>query len=221
MRGADSIARQRDRLERQIEQLVRYEWQLPIRDFQASELDFGDPVPVRLDSDNGAVYVRGAIDRVDRLASGELTVRDLKTGRVRALNEDPINATRDLQIGLYIMALEAMMKESANQTARVASAAYVHPSEAQEPERGFSGPALDQLRRQTRDWLGIARQLLSSGSFPRTPNAEDCLYCPFVPACGDGAQQRSAAKLDRLRAGHVLEPFARFKREADEEDGDG
>jgi len=74
------------------------------------------------------------------------------------------------------------------------------------------------LRRQTGEWLAIARQLLGTGSFPRTPNAADCLFCPFVPACGEGAHQHSAAKLERLPPGHVLERFARFKRKQDDED---
>jgi RecB family exonuclease len=214
MRGEDGIARERNRLLRQIEQLVQYEWHAPQREFLASELAFGDPQPVRLEVDGGALYVRGAIDRIDRIGPAALSVRDLKTGRVRDFGEDPINAGRDLQIGLYVLALEA----SGFGGAPVAVAAYVHPSAAQEPDRAFAGADVDRLRRQTRDWLAIARRLLSAGAFPRTPNAEDCTYCPFLPACGDGAHQRSAAKLNTLPSDHPLEPFARFKRKRSEDD---
>ena len=213
MRGEDGVARERNRLLRQIEQLVRYEWLLPAREFLDSELSFGDPEPVRLALDGGDLFVWGAIDRVDRIDANNLAVRDLKTGRVRDFGEDPMNAGRDLQIGLYVLALET----SGYGQAPVGLAAYVHPSAAQEPDRAFAGAELERLRRSTREWLDIARQLLSLGAFPRTPNPEDCTYCPFVPACGEGAQQRSAAKLNRLPPQHPLEAFARFKRKRSED----
>jgi RecB family exonuclease len=215
MRGEDGIARERERLLRQIEQLVQYEWQLARREYLASELPFGEPAAVRLEVDGGALYVRGAIDRIDRLGPESLSVRDLKTGRVRDFGEDPINAARDLQIGLYVLAVEA----AGYGAAPVGAAAYVHPSAAQEPDRAFTGRELDLLRRQTREWLSIARQLLSAGTFPRTPNPEDCTYCPFLAACGEGAHERSAAKLNALPADHPLERFARFKRRRSEDEG--
>jgi ATP-dependent helicase/DNAse subunit B len=214
MRGEDGIARERERLLRQIEQLVQYEWHLAPREYLASELPFGEDQAVRLDIDGGALYVRGAIDRIDRTGAATLSVRDLKTGRVRDFGEDPINPGRDLQIGLYVLAVEA----AGYGDAPVGAAAYVHPSAAQEPDRAFTGPELDLLRRQTREWLGIARQLLSAGAFPRTPNPEDCTYCPFLAACGEGAHQRSAAKLNALSSEHPLERFARFKRKRREDE---
>lgn len=214
MRGEDGIARERERLLRQIEHLVQYEWHLAPREYLASELPFGDPQAVRIDVDGGDVYVRGAIDRIDRLSPTALSVRDLKTGRVRDFGEDPVNPGRDLQIGLYVLAVEG----SGYGGSPVGAAAYVHPSAAQEPDRAFTGPELDLLRRQTREWLSIARQLLSAGAFPRTPNAEDCTFCPFLAACGDGAHQRSAAKLNALPSEHPLEHFARFKRRRGEEE---
>lgn len=215
MRGEDGIARERHRLLRQIEQLVRYEWQMPARQFLDSELTFGDPEPVCLELDSGNLYVRGAVDRIDRVGPTALSVRDLKTGRVRDFGEDPINAARDLQIGLYTLALEATGYDAGR---HVAAAAYVHPSAAQEPDRAFKGSEVDVLRRRTREWLGIARRLLSSGAFPRTPNVADCTYCPFVPACGDSAQQRSAAKLERIPRGHPLHPFVQFKRQRSDDE---
>jgi len=213
MRGEDGIARERNRLLRQIEQLVHYEWGLPAREFLDSELIFGEPEAVRLVLATGDLYVRGKIDRVDRIGAHALAVRDLKTGRVRDFGEDPINAGRDLQIGLYVLALEA----SGYGGAPVALAAYVHPSAAREPDRAFQGSNVEVLRRHTREWINLARQLLSQGLFPRTPNPEDCKYCPFVPACGDGAAQGVAVKLNNLPPADPLEPFARFKRQESEE----
>ena len=70
LRGNDAIERERQRLLRQTEQLVRDEWRRPAREYLDSELSFGDPAPVRLAVDGGELYVRGAIDRLDRLAHG-------------------------------------------------------------------------------------------------------------------------------------------------------
>jgi RecB family exonuclease len=216
LRGADGLERERTRLRQQIEHLVRYEWQTPPREFVASELSFGEPEALCLEVDGGALYLRGAIDRVDRIGRHTLSVRDLKTGRVRDLNEETVNAARDLQIGLYVLALEA--RGGAAAAERVVHAAYVHPSATQEPDRAFEGPRLEQLRQQARRWLSIARQLLGTGSFPRTPNREDCTFCPFLAACGDDAHARSARKLAALPPGHVLAAFAQFKRQGMPED---
>jgi RecB family exonuclease len=220
LRGSGAIERARDRLLRQTEQLVRDEWQRPVREYLASELSFGDPTPVRLVIDDGELYVRGAIDRLDRISGGGLSVRDLKTGRVHDLSEDPMNAGRDLQIGLYTLVLEALGAPTNEATAaRVVEAAYVHPSATQEPDRAFAGAELDLLRQRTRNWLAVAHRLLSAGTFPRTPNPDDCRYCPFVPACGDGAQQRSAMKLRSLPDGDPLQSFMRFKEESRRDEG--
>lgn len=207
MRSADAIARERGRLLRQIEQLVRYEWRLPPREFLGCELPFGAAPPLRLHSAAGDLYVRGKIDRIDRLATEGLAVRDLKTGPLRDFGEEPINAGRDLQIGVYVLALEA----SGYGGAPVGVAAYVHPAAFHTRERSFAGSNMEVLRRHARDWIGIARHLLSEGLFPRTPNADDCRHCPFVPACGNDAAQRAARKLRNLTPTHPLEPFARFK----------
>ena len=220
LRGIDATDRERQRLLRQIEYLVRDEWHRPVREYLFSELAFGAPAPVRLDLEGGALYVRGAIDRLDRLPTGGLSVRDLKTGRVHDLGEDPMNAARDLQIGVYILVLETRQHGlGADVPAQVTEAAYVHPSAAQAEDRSFAGAELDLLRRRTRGWLLVAHRLLSAGAFPRTPNPDDCRYCPFVAACGDGAQQRSATKLRGLLPEHPLHAFARFKEENRRDDG--
>jgi len=214
MRGADSVARERTRLQDQIEQLVRAEWAAPPREFLASELVFGDPDAVRLGVAADALHVRGAVDRVDRDDADRLSVRDLKTGRVRDFSEEPVGPGRDLQLGLYVLVLEALGYGGAP----VGHAAYVHPSATHEADRAFAGADLDMLRRQTRAWLRVAAGLLRAGAFPRTPNAEDCALCPFVPACGEDAHGRSARKLDADAADAAIAAFVRMKRQRLDQD---
>ncbi len=217
LRGEDSVARERRRLLQQIEQLVAIEWHTPRREFVATELGFGDPAAVELSVPGGTLYVSGQIDRVDRLRPAGFSVRDLKTGRVHDLHEEPINPGRDLQIGLYTLAVEAAADEKEN----VAHAAYVHPSAAQDPERGFEHSELKALREKTCEWLGVARGLLATGAFPRTPLAGDCVYCPFRPACGEGAQEHSNAKLAAGPLSPELEAFVRLKEQGKDEDAGG
>lgn len=210
VRGADTIARERSRLMNQMEYLVRYEWRAGSRNYYASELGFGDPTPVALSVESGSVFLRGAIDRVDQVGPRAFQVRDLKTGRVHDFAEDPVNPSRDVQIGVYALIIEALQLV---EDAEVSLAAYVHPSATQEADRAFTGIELDALRRATRYWLDVAASLLRSGIFPRTTDARDCTYCPFVPVCADGAQLQSQQKLLQTSEGSAPHRFLRLKQQ--------
>jgi RecB family exonuclease len=216
LRGEDSVERERRRLLRQISQLVEFEWQLARREFAAVEYPFGDPQGIRLALPGGDLYVSGQIDRLDQLRPSRLSVRDLKTGRLHDFREEPLNSARDLQLGLYVLALEASSPDT-----EVIHASYVYPSAAQEPERRFEHGALKDLRQRTQEWLAVARDLLATGSFPRTPIASDCTFCPFQPTCGAGAQARSAAKLGASTLPAELTGFVELKRRQAEADDAG
>jgi hypothetical protein len=194
-----------------MQQLVEIEWSKPPRTYVGAEIEFGDPEAVDLAVAGGTLYVCGQIDRVDRIGASSFSVRDLKTGRVHDFWEEPVNPGRDLQIGLYSLALEARSPD-----VTVVHAAYVHPSAAQDPERAFEQSDVKELHQQTRHWLGVARGLLATGAFPRTPLAEDCRYCPFRPACGEGAQERSAVNREPLSP--EVRAFAQLKQQRRDDD---
>jgi RecB family exonuclease len=209
LRGSEARERERQRLFAQIESLVRDEWDRPQRTFVAAEMPFGRDQRVALPAGDATLHVWGAIDRVDTLPDGTLSVRDIKTGRVRDLAEEEVNSARDLQIGMYSAVVEAIDTEGR----RVGEASYVHPSTAQEPERAFRGAQLDGLRQRTGEWLRVAAELLAHGTFVRTPSFEDCRLCPFLPRCGTGAQARSDRKLAALPQTDPLAAFLAMKRE--------
>lgn len=211
LRGADAIARERHRICSQIADLVRDEWERPPRRYLASELSFGRDAPVALGPT--PLHLWGAIDRIDDLDDGSLSVRDLKTGRVRDLSEEDVNPARDLQIGIYTLVAESLFSDGDGCPARVSEAVYVHPSAAQAPERAFRGAQLAGLVTRTNSWLALATDLLAHGFFVRTTSADDCRTCPFVPVCGDGAQERSGRKLAQLPQTHPLTAFVALKRE--------
>jgi len=209
LRGSEARARERQRLFTQVDSLVRDEWDRPARTFVASELDFGNPAAIGVPADAAILHLWGAIDRVDQLADGTLSVRDIKTGRIRDLGEEEVNETRDLQIGLYTFIAEAL----SGGTQHVGEAAYVHPSTAQEPERAFRAAQLEGLKQRTREWLRVAAELLAKGTFVRTPNLDDCRGCPFIPRCGDSAQAASEMKLVAVAQADTLAGFLAMKRE--------
>jgi RecB family exonuclease len=215
--GSAALDRERCRLQHQIAALIRYEWQRPQGQFLASEWRFGEPhaLAIPLHAAGAApattIYLRGSIDRIDALPDGGLSVRDLKTGFLMELQRQSLNPGRDLQLGTYVLVLEQLGFAGRN---RVDEAAYVYVSETGCGERRFAGDDLAALRLRTREWLQVAHTLLSQGVLPRTPHAWDCRYCPFVPACGKTAQQRSAEKLAALPIEHPLHAFWLLKQAA-------
>ncbi len=218
LRGRDAIAREQERVLDTAEKFVGHEWGLAGREYRAAELVFGVDAPVAIERPAGPLYVTGKIDRVDRLDTGGLEVRDLKTGRARDRGEYDLDPAIDLQIGVYALALEAA---GASAGEKVHAAAYVYPADMpRDPERRFEGEELARLRGNTHAWLDMARGLLAAGAFLRTPLADDCKFCPYQPSCGDRARDRAAAKLARAGAGvpAALVAFRDFKGAAVEEE---
>ncbi|MEW6272277.1 MAG: PD-(D/E)XK nuclease family protein, partial [Thermodesulfobacteriota bacterium] len=104
--GPDVREQQLARLRRDLDCFLEYEWTGPARAFRRVELPFGYPEPVRIDLDDGTLYVRGYVDRVD-VEDGRTLVRDLKTGKAhpRTGKEAAADHRRDVQLALYGMVL--------------------------------------------------------------------------------------------------------------------
>jgi RecB family exonuclease len=208
LRGGHVIARERARVLRTAAEIVAYEWKQGPRTFVAAEYPFGEEAGVAAGSPAASVFLNGRIDRVDRLDTGGLEVRDLKTGRAHHLREEELNANIDLQVGLYSLALAATMPG-----ARVIAATYVYAEAPRDPERRFMGEDLRRLRLATSSWLATAQALLAAGAFVRTPEKDDCTFCRFKPYCGDDAHDVTAAKLAGTGRPELL-AFRDFKHEA-------
>jgi RecB family exonuclease len=209
LRGPSAIERERERVIAHAQQFLRYEWALGAREFSGAELAIGDPEPVPVGAPGEYLYVEGKIDRVDLRAPGRLELRDLKTGRARDLSERPLELETDLQLGVYVLALEAAGLVPG---ARPVAAAYVYSSTARDPERRFEGDLFAALHGHAETWIAAARALLAAGAFVRTPSIDDCRYCPFVPHCGERAQVRSGEKLERVAGDPALGGFLALKR---------
>ena len=185
---------QRARTRRAFRALLSVDWtEGAPRRYVGTEIPFGADGGLEVTTASGPLYLSGFIDRVDR-AGGVTLVRDLKSGKShpREVGEAP-EYGRDLQIGLYAVALRKLAGELGLPETVVA--AYFYP-DGDDPERRFEGDDLDALVAATDEWLETGAELLRQGAFPRTPDSGDCRWCPHRAVCGPGSNERSLAQLD-------------------------
>ncbi|MBI5487728.1 MAG: PD-(D/E)XK nuclease family protein [Deltaproteobacteria bacterium] len=190
--GPDVRRQQLDRLLAAVAVFVDYDWNggRP-RTLFACERAFGEPEPFELRLGSNTLYLHGRMDRID--VEGDRTlVRDLKTGRahLRAGREADPEPRLDVQLALYGLAAERLAGEWGT-PARI-EAAYAYVERRPALERAFRDDE-ELLRDASLRWLDVAARLLAERSFPRTPAAADCDYCPFVAVCGEAAPGRRFA----------------------------
>jgi RecB family exonuclease len=213
--GDGAVDTQRDRVRRDVEHLLRAEWDPRRRaEFVGVEIPFGYPTPVPVALGDRILHVHGFIDRVDGPLTA-LRLRDIKTGRPKMREDEEVNVCRDAQIALY-----ALVAPAAVGGGRVVSAAYVYPVAAGDPERVFAGADLDALRVEAREWFGLAADLLAARSFPHAAAPNACSYCEFQPVCGDTAAVVSRRKLATAEPGCPAARFATLQGVTEREDDD-
>jgi hypothetical protein len=190
LRGGPTEVVELERAWRHLENLLYYEWSLPRRAFVAASVGFGFDAPVALPVGESALYLRGRLDRVDRLSEG-IGLRTMRLGRGRALEEEGLQPELDLGLGVQVLVCE----EALYRGELVQEAALIHLTPEGATERAFRGSDLEALRSQTRAWLEQASALLAAGDFVRSPLETDCQRCAFLRLCGPQASQESARAL--------------------------
>ena len=202
----DAVRRQqRERLRRDFRAFLEYDWNAGrSRAFVAVERPFGRPAPLSLSLGDLSLFLRGFIDRID-VDGGRTLVRDLKTGRAhpRYGNECDPDHVRDVQIAIYGMVAQQLAAQW--ELPSDVAVAYAYADSRGENERSFRDDFGD-LEAAARGWLETAARLLTERSFPRTPVANDCRYCPFQVVCGQHAPERAARLLDAASG-----PLASFR----------
>jgi hypothetical protein len=201
---ADSgtIEAQRARLHRDLGDQLRAAWRdgLPA-EFVGVEMAFGQPRALPLAVGGGrTLWVQGRIDRLERTAAG-LVLRDVKTGKCKVGEESSLDL--DLQIALYDLVAPALVPGVA-----VESAGYVYSVRAGDAERLFAGEDLRQLEADSREWLGLAAEMLEACMFPHAPDPKLCEQCDFSPACGADAAETATRKLKAALAGTLARRIA-------------
>jgi RecB family exonuclease len=191
-------AQQRDRLRRDLRELLEYEWLKPKPPrLIASERGFGRPTPVELKIGNHSLFLRGRIDRIE-VEGGTTVVTDFKTGKpsLRIGEEENPDPLLDLQVATYALVTRSLAAEW--KVPKKVSGTYVYVGRTAVTERDFRPDFDENLEPKAWQWLAIAAGLLSQRDFPRTPDPEDCKYCRFRPVCGDAVYDRATAVLNGL-----------------------
>ncbi len=166
------------------------------------ELSFGlsDRGPRDCDPDSvseaveiiGDFKLRGAIDLVERHASGRFRVTDHKTGKARASKETIVGGGKYLQPLLYALAAQKVLNEGV-ESGRL----YYCTADGGYEERVV---ALDEFTLQTvTSVLTTIRQGLAEAFLPAAPEEGACGWCDFLAVCGSLEEVRTRNKpKDRL-----------------------
>ena len=137
----------------------------------------------------GTLRFRGVVDRIDLNSSGDLAlVLDYKTGSARsyqALNDDPVDGGKRLQLPIYTLALQKSL--GLDVTIRAAywfissrGRFMIFPPEPVE---------MAQVADRFDSVVGTIARGISEGMFPANPGQEDrfgfsnCTYCDFNTLC--------------------------------------
>jgi ATP-dependent helicase/nuclease subunit B len=131
---------------------------------------------VELDVPGGAIRMRGAIDRIDEVAPGELRVIDYKTGRAGRFSRSSgvYNGGRRLQHALYSAVAERILDGTAT------------TMEYQFPTQAGQGEAISFARADLSDWpevVGALIEMVELGNFVPTQDSGDCGICDYQTVC--------------------------------------
>lgn len=152
-----------------------------------------EPAVIEVDPDRN-FFLRGKIDRIDRLGKNQYRVIDYKTGRYSQFEDlECFGGGKILQHVLYALAAEQIIKKvGLDSSPQVIKSGYYFPT-----QRGEGNEIL--VGRFSRERLGELLKeilnILSTSHFVVNPDAE-CVYCDFVPICGVNPPDLAKAKRD-------------------------
>lgn len=142
----------------------------------------GDKPPLVVESEGGAIKLRGTIDRIDEREDGWVVI-DYKTGRTPIRHTDALDG-RNLQLPIYAMAASRAIGEGA----KVASAYYLHIHSRKKgselPHKHDERLSLEAIIAHTEERIRNYVRRARAGAFPVKPNNDQCHpYCEFDVMC--------------------------------------
>ncbi len=130
------------------------------------------------------VRLRGKIDRLDLSADGRRArIYDYKTGkRPRGMRDDSLAGGEALQLPLYLLAAEQLLKNVTLDSARYL---YFTLRGGFQTVR-FSRAALADRQAELTDLLQTAADMIRAGTFAQYATPDNCRYCDYRVICGNG-----------------------------------
>lgn len=167
-------------------------FELPFGMDDATGNDVDKPAKIEL-SDGRGFYLRGVVDRIDKVDAGKYRVWDYKTGSSYGYKKAGfIENGRQLQHALYSMAMRQILKKRLNEDAEIELAGYLFHSEKGE------GTRIIRLQNRETDVVKAINHLfdiISTGAFHATDKKNECEFCEYKVICVDMPEQM-ATKLD-------------------------
>jgi ATP-dependent helicase/nuclease subunit B len=174
-----------------------------------TELDHPDPVVVALNGER-RIRVRGRIDRIDRRKSdGQFVVTDYKSGGSRWYTQkDRFHEGRLVQHLLYILMVDARLKETLALPSQVAAFRFLFPTSSAQGEGVFL--TREELTDRM-DVLFSLCDLAESGCFTPTDQPDDCRWCDYTLICGDTSYQAKCIAGKLAGDEDPLEPLRKLR----------
>lgn len=167
-----------------------------------------DPVEIKL-ADGSVFWLRGKIDRIDRLEAGIYGVWDYKTGGTYGYNDNQyLCRGRQVQHALYAIAAEHILSGTVpGEFPRVEISGYYFPTEKGEGQRVIR---VQKDRTRLSEALTHLFDMLASGTFIAADDDEKCKFCDYQQVCD---QSRALERSKELVNGDsaCLEPWRRLK----------
>ena len=139
------------------------------------EYEFGRQQPFEIETTDGPIRLRGAIDRIDRLPDGKLRVIDYKTGSKGGyFKRWPFAGGRRIQHVVYAVAATRLLGDG------VADMEYHFPT-----RKGQNGRVQypTHMLQTPENALGRLLRVAQGNFFPATDDANDCRWCDFRDVC--------------------------------------
>lgn len=137
--------------------------------------------------DEKSFFLKGRIDRIDRVGPDAFRIMDYKTGRLASFEdlEEPgaqFNGGRALQPALYALAAEQILREEGfSDNPCVNESSYFFPTAKGE---GREIVIRDIDRERLRELLGILMDIIANGFFIASSEAR-CGFCDYYDICSD------------------------------------
>jgi CRISPR/Cas system-associated exonuclease Cas4 (RecB family) len=135
----------------------------------------------------GGYKLRGAIDLVERHASGAVRVVDHKTGRVPEPRPDMVGCGEVLQPLLYALAAEQILGKQVGMGRLHYATIAQNFQTVDVPVNGFT-------RKRAEDVLRKIDGAVRDGFLPAAPRKDGCRGCEYLPVCGPYEEERVGHK---------------------------
>ncbi len=166
---------------------------------QEISFGFGKIPPIEISTPYGNLYIKGKIDRADKLSKdGKVYLRiiDYKSGQ-HTFNESALSTGTDIQIAIYMHSLLTHLGASAHP----AGAYYmtlldnklsgISSSELSDEKKGVDEAKFLQLLDTAKATASDLASQMLSGTITPTPTKNVCEYCPYSHLCKKGLLEAS------------------------------